>query len=85
MTMLEEWENICRDKSWNDDYRYTPRIIELIESFEKEFPDTNTREQTACLAVVMYLFGPVESEEDLDVYLGIVKRRLRDYRNQPTQ
>jgi hypothetical protein len=83
--MIKEWEDICKTKSWNDENRYRPRMVELVESFEKQFPDTESREQTACLAVVMYLFGPIEDEEELDLYLGIVKRRLRDYRNQPTQ
>lgn len=83
MTM-QEWEKICRDKSWNDDYRYKPRIVELIERFEKEFPDTPSLEQASCLAVTMYLFGPIEAEEELDMYLGIVRRRLRDYRNHPS-
>ena len=83
--MIKEWEEICRNKSWNDDNRYTPRIVELVENFEKQFPDTDSREHTACLAVVMYLFGPLDDEGEVELYLGIVRRRLRDYRNQPTQ
>jgi len=83
--MIKEWEEICQSKSWNDDNRYTPRIVDLVEGFEKQFPDTNSREHTACLAVVMYLFGPLEDEDEVNMYLGIVKRRLRDHRNQPIQ
>ena len=83
--MIKEWEEICKNKSWNDEDRYKPRIVELVENFEKKFPDTNTLEHTACLAVVMYLFGPLEDEEEVELYLGIVRRRLRDYRNQSTQ
>jgi hypothetical protein len=83
--MIKEWEEICKNKSWTDDNRYKPRIVELIERFEKKFPDTDPREHTACLAVVMYLFGPLEDEDEVNLYLGIVKRRLRDYRNQPMQ
>jgi hypothetical protein len=83
--MIKEWEEICKNKSWNDDNRYKPRIVDLIESFENQFPDTDSRERTACLAVVMYLFGPIEDEEEVELYLGIVKRRLRDYINLPRQ
>ena len=83
--MIKEWEEICKCKSWNDDNRYIPRIVELVEGFEKQFPDTGSREHTACLAVVMYLFGPLEDEDEVKMYLGIVKRRLRDHRNQPMQ
>lgn len=83
--MIKEWEEICKNKSWSDENRYKPRIVELVENFEKQFPDTNSLEHTACLAVVMYLFGPLEDEEEVDLYLGIVRRRLRDYRNLPTQ
>ena len=50
--------------------------MELVENFEKQFPDTNSLEHTACLAVVMYLFGPLEDEEEVDLYLGIVRRRF---------
>ena len=81
--MIKEWEEICKNKSWNDDNRYTPRIVELVEKFEKQFQDTDSREHTACLAVVMYLFGPLDDEDEVNLYLGIVQRRLRDYRNQP--
>ena len=83
--MIKEWNKICEDKSWNEDKRYVPRIVELVEMFEKQFPDTAAKEHTACLAVVMYLFGPIEDEEELDLYLGTVKRRLRDHRNQAMQ
>lgn len=83
--VLKEWDEICQDKSWSDDNRYKPRIVELVEYFEKQFPNTDSTEQTACLAVVMYLFGPLDDEEEVELYLGIIKRRLRDYRNQPTQ
>jgi hypothetical protein len=83
--MIDEWKSICEAKSWYEDKRYVPRIVELVELFEKKFPETTTREHTACLAVVMYLFGPIEDEEEVELYLGIVKRRLRDHRNQAIQ
>lgn len=83
--MIKEWEDICKNKSWNDDSRYKPRIVELVENFERYFPDTEFLDHTACLAVVMYLFGPLDDEEEVELYLGLVKRRLRDYRNQPMQ
>jgi hypothetical protein len=86
--MNKEWKEICANKDWNcviDRPSYKPRIVELVECFEQQYPETEFRERTACLAVATYLFGPIEDEEELELYIGIIKRRLRDYRNQPIQ
>ena len=84
--MNKEWEEICKHKSWDLVCRsYKPRIVFLIEEFEKQYPDTDSREAAACLAVASYLFGPIEDEEEMEMYQGIVRRRLRDYRNQSMQ
>ena len=83
--LTKEWEEICKNKSWNDDNRYKPRIVNLVENFEKQFQNIESAERTACLAVSMYLFGPIDDEDELELYLGIIMRRIRDYRNKPAQ
>jgi hypothetical protein len=84
--MYKEWEEICQRRDWDlICHSYKPRVVYLVEEFEKQYPDTDSREDAACLAVASYLFGPIEDEEEMELYQGIVRRKLRDYRNQSIQ
>jgi hypothetical protein len=70
------------------DPRVKPRIVEMIETFEKQFfkdgkdSDKVTPEEildTACIAVAMFLFGPLTEEFEVEMYAAAIKTRVIEY------
>ena len=76
---MKNWDELVG----NEEISHKPRIAVFVESFEKkykgEIPD-ELLTNAACLAVALYLFGPLEDEE-LNVYAAAVKKRVQDYRD----
>jgi hypothetical protein len=86
ITNWDDWEDMCFDKDWDrlTDGRIKPRIVELVESFECQYPSAEC-ESTACMAVATYLFGPFETDDELTSYHNIVRTKIRNYRTRPIQ
>jgi hypothetical protein len=66
-----------------EDVRFKPRIVGFVESFEEKYKDEWPKEHifnAACMAVALYLFGPLQ-EEELRIYTGVICKRVSDYRS----
>lgn len=76
---MKSWEEMNSD----EELRHKPRIIGFVESFEKKHKDDLPDEHlfnAGCMAVALYLFGPLE-EEEITLYASVIKKRVSDYRN----
>jgi hypothetical protein len=64
-------------------YRHKPRIVDFIEGFEQQYAQEITGDfltDIACVDLVLYLFGPLESDEELNLYVSVIMRRVEMYR-----
>lgn len=64
------------------DLSHKPRIMDFVESFEAKYKDdlrSDILTETACLAVALYFFGPLEDDE-ISIYATIINKRVHEYR-----
>ena len=64
-------------------YRHKPRIIDFIEGFEQQHKQDITGDlltDIACVGLALHLFGPVDDDEELNIYTSIIRRRVEMYR-----
>lgn len=74
-----KWDSLLGD----GEFEHKPRIMIFVELFEKRHKGKiadNLLTTAACIAIAMYLFGPLE-EEDLYTHALFLKKRVQDYRN----
>jgi hypothetical protein len=72
------WDEITK----NTEVSYKPRILIFIESFERKYKGTMPDDlltKAACLAVALYLFGPLETDE-LNAHAVMIHERIEKYR-----
>jgi hypothetical protein len=62
--------------------RHKPRIAEIFDTFSLYFREGLEEDlllDCGCMAVAVYLFGPLSPEEE-PLYCALIKKRLLDYR-----
>jgi hypothetical protein len=73
------WEEI----NGSEEVRLKPRIVGFVEFFEERYKDELPKDQlfnAACMAVALYLFGPLQ-EKEVRIYASIIHKRVSDYRS----
>jgi hypothetical protein len=74
-----KWESLLGE----GEFEHKPRIMMFVEMFEKRYKGRiadRLLTTAACIAVAMYMFGPLE-EEELYAHALFIKKRVQDYRD----
>ena len=67
--------------TWTQD-NTKPEIVGLVEEFEKTYIGQTSKSElfeSACTAIAIFLFGPVD-DQDLAIYKQAIKLRVEKYR-----